>query len=166
MTKEERLTRAKECVDYNPETGIFTAKITRRGSTRKPGDIIGSVTRDGYLEAHIAGKNILLHRLAWAFIHDRWPTKEIDHIDGNKANNCITNLRDIPPAQQQRNMKKDKRNTSGFAGVSWHKQGKQWRAYIAGRHLGLFASKEEAAAVRALFIKNNPTLGYTEQHGS
>ena len=102
-------------------------------------------------------RTISLHR----FIMNALKSKlEVDHIDGNPLNNRKSNLRLVTHAQNQRNFKKFKTNTSGYKGVAWHKARRKWRAYIVlnakQRHLGLFTSKIRAAkaydeAARKLF---------------
>lgn len=76
--------------------------------------------------------------------------KQIDHINGNRADNRWLNLREADSCQNRQNMKRSSRNTSGFKGVSWHERGQKWMAQIACRggreHLGLFDTIEAAYA--------------------
>ena len=106
----------------------------------------------GYCEVWLNGKTYKLHRLlAQAFIPNPMNKPEVDHIDGNKQNNCLSNLRWATRAENMRNKKKRKDNTSDYTGVSFHKASGKWRAqiYVNGKnkHLGSFHTKEEAAAV-------------------
>lgn len=75
---------------------------------------------------------------------------QIDHIDGNTANNAIANLREASNAQNCMNKPKPKSNTSGFKGVRYHSRDRRWYAHIrlSGKqvHLGLFDTAEEAHA--------------------
>lgn len=137
-----------KCVlDYSPETGVFTWR--QRASNRiKIGDIAGRASSIGYILVGLRGKRYWAHRLAWFYVHGSWPSQTIDHIDGNKLNNCISNLRLATMPQNIANSKRSKRNTSGYKGVSYDRERGLWRANIkaAGHHkqLGRFSTPEEA----------------------
>jgi len=97
---------------------------------------------------------VLVHRLAWFLYYGTFPVFEIDHVDTNKANNCINNLRDATHRQNHQHCpKKVKRIggafTSRHKGVAWHKRDQVWMAQIRvdGRsiHLGNFRDEYEAA---------------------
>jgi hypothetical protein len=79
-----------------------------------------------------------------------WPSKEIDHCDGNKSNNKWSNLRLATKSQNQANSRIHKNNKSGVRGVHWHSQSKTWRAMIKTNmkytYLGSFKSKKDAAS--------------------
>ena len=72
----------------------------------------------------------------------------IDHIDNNPLNNRIENLRLCNLSENARNANKRVDNSSGYKGVSWHKQSSKWVAQITvngkRKHLGFFKDKEEA----------------------
>lgn len=91
----------RQCLDYNPETGIFRWRMTAplRQRIDRRGMVAGGNTGHGYLAIKIMGKLYLAHRLAWFYVHGEWPKNQIDHIDGNKSNNAIANLRDCTAAQ-------------------------------------------------------------------
>lgn len=95
-------------------------------------------------------KMYLAHRVAWAIHYGEWPKSDIDHIDGDKKNNRINNLRTALPAENLRNKKKTKANKSGLKGVSWDASRGRWRAVIAknGRQkfLGYFDDIEHGHA--------------------
>ena|SRR3990167_1812976 len=82
---------------YNPETGDFYYRFQtiagRKVNLDKP---VPYGKLDGYLNLYINGKMYRSHRLAWFYIHGKWPKFEIDHVDRNRANNSIKNLRDVP----------------------------------------------------------------------
>jgi hypothetical protein len=145
--------RAKSKLNYNPITGDFTWKDNYSARARK-GRIAGSVRTDGYrgIGQNINGKRKVLkaHRLAYFMILGELPNV-IDHIDGDKDNNEISNLRSCTNQQNQMNRVKYENNKSGFKGISWHKPSKKWQAQIKinGRkkHLGVFATAEEASEV-------------------
>ena len=106
----------------------------------------------GYYHVRLNGKSYLLHRLlAQAFIPNPENKPEVDHIDGNKLNNCLSNLRWCTHAENSRNRKKRSDNTSDHKGVSFDKATGKWKAQIKvdgkNKYLGLFHTKEEASAV-------------------
>ena len=115
------------------------------------------INRDGYLRISLCKNGIVkifkVHRLvAITFILNIDNKRCVDHIDNNKLNNNLTNLRFATVSENSRNTKITVRNTSGVKGVSWEKQYKKWRAQIRidGKncHLGLFDTIEEAANIR------------------
>jgi hypothetical protein len=95
-------------------------------------------------------KEVLAHRLAWYFVFGEFPEQHIDHINGDKTDNRIQNLRLANPAQNSWNMRKSVRNTSGFKGVSWDEKNRLWCAQIQthgkNKKLGRFSTKELAHA--------------------
>lgn len=140
----ERLTSV---LDYAPATGHFTWKVANNGRVRV-GQRAGSPNKDGYIQIKIDRQLYGAHRLAWFYVHRRWPTDEIDHKHGTITDNRISELREATRVQQMANRKTPVNNTSGFKGVSFHKRMQRWRAYIAvaGKplHLGYFNTPEEA----------------------
>jgi hypothetical protein len=95
-----------------------------------------------YARRVIDGKTVSIHRLILDCPED------VDHIDGDGLNNRRGNLRCVTRSQNNMNSGRFRNNTSGFRGVCWHKQNRQWLAYIGGRphrFLGLYATTEEAA---------------------
>ena len=139
--------RLHEALDYNPDTGVFTWKIARKGTFK--GSIAGFVRPDKYRIICLDGARFRANRLAWFYMTSKIPLYDIDHKDGNPENNAFFNLRDVTTAQNIQNQNKPhKRNKSGFFGVSWHKAGKCWRARICTdgvqKVLGYFDTPEEA----------------------
>jgi hypothetical protein len=111
--------------------------------------LAGGVSRSGYVEIRLDRRLYRAHRLAWLHVHGAWPVHEIDHINGEKADNRIANLRDATSGQNKANQTRLRAdNTSGHRGVSWSKANRKWFAKIkhAGRQklLGYFDSKEAA----------------------
>ena len=151
--------------DYNSETGIVTRKISTNNRT-KVGQIVGCLRPDGYLCATIGGKPYQLHRLIWLYAHGSWPSGEIDHINGNRSDNRIENLRDVTSSQNGRNKRVSSANTSGVTGVTWFKSRNKWVAAMNmnGKriHLGYFETIDDAAKAR----KSADTIhGFHENHG-
>ena len=95
----------------------------------KVGKQVGRVNKKGYLEVGINYEKYLMHRIIFFMKHGFLP-KEIDHINCNKANNLIENLREATTSQNQCNSPMPKTNTSGIKGVSWAKKTKKWRSQI------------------------------------
>lgn len=140
--------RLRELVDYNAETGEMRWRIDRGGSARA-GCTVGSVSLSGYLKTAVDDRRYQVHRLVWLYVFGEWPKRFLDHINGNRADNRLCNLRSVDGYQNACNRGVQRDNTSGFKGVSWHKKSKKWRATISVRgkyiHLGVFPTKEAAA---------------------
>ena len=156
--------RLKELLDYNPETGVFTRRVSLSNRV-KVGDVAGSKNSLGYLTICIDGKNQFAHRLAWLYVHGEMP-RYIDHINHDPSDNRIENLRSVSPQGNSRNQKLKSTNTSGFCGVYWNKRKNKWHSQIvlAGRNtsLGYYTSIEEAVNARkSAEIKH----GFHENHG-
>jgi hypothetical protein len=149
--KDPNLTaeRVRQALNYDPNTGIFT--WADPGKTKmKIGAIAGGAHNGGYRVIGIDGHIVLAHRLAWLHIHGEWPTGEIDHINQNKQDNRIANLRVATRFQNGANRGANSNNACGLRGVHWHRQSKRWRASIRlnGKvtSLGLHTTKEAASA--------------------
>lgn len=133
---------------YDRLSGIFRWRSSLGGVTF--GAIAGRVKSDGYIEIHVRGKSYGAHRLAWLYVYGEFPKNEIDHINGNRADNRIRNLRNATKAENQHNRSLVSRiSASGLTGVFPNKNGK-WSAGIRvdGKRttIGSFATKEEASA--------------------
>jgi hypothetical protein len=146
LTIEQRLRLA---VSYDPNTGEFTRLAG--GGKRPAGTLIDGQMRRGYVRIFACGRTFLAHRVAWFFAHGEWPSKHIDHINGDPSDNRIGNLRLADVWQNRANSRKSEGKRSRFKGVTyrgdtilhWHakitKQGAVYR-------LGMFATEEEAHA--------------------
>ena len=114
--------RLREIVHYNPETGEFRWRHDRRCGNnrihRPAGSPAGTTNKNGYRQIHIDGKNYYGHRLAWLHVHNGWPVGEIDHINGNRADNRIENLREATRSQNSMNSGARSDNRFGMRGVS------------------------------------------------
>lgn len=123
------------------------------------------VNRSGYLAGAIFGTSVLAHRVAYAIYHGAWPD-QVDHINGDPADNRIANLRSVDRSGNHRNRRLPKSNRSGVIGVRWNPKISKWCAAIrtGGRqqHLGSFADKSEAVAARAAAERE---AGYHSNHG-
>jgi len=149
--------RLKELFNYNHLTGEFTRLVAL--SRCKVGEIAGSTNFYGYIQISIDNKLYKAHRLAWLYMVGIWPSKFIDHVNGQRDDNMFSNLREATNSENMRNSGRHKNNTSGFKGVSWFARDKCWRAYssIGGKrkHLGYFDTPESASAAYEEFARKN-----------
>lgn len=105
---------------YDPETGVFTWKLPGKG--RQTEKVLGSDHGTGYLTLRILGVQQYLHRLAWFYVHGKWPDNAIDHINGVRADNRIANIRDVTRTVNNQNLQGAQENSkSGYLGVREHK---------------------------------------------
>jgi hypothetical protein len=107
----------KEYLEYNPETGIFTW-IKQPSGAVKAGTVAGCLMPNGYIAIRFKGPMITAHRLAFYLMHGYLP-KIVDHINRNRSDNRIDNLREVTPRQSNINRNISKYNKSGKTGVSW-----------------------------------------------
>ena len=113
------------------------------------GDVAGCLGTKNYYLIRIDRKNYRLHRLIWIYHNGDIPDGMIvDHVDGNRTNNRIENLRLATYSENNYNRKTASNNTSGVKGVYWNKESKKWRAKIVVDHktihIGMFHTIEEA----------------------
>jgi rare lipoprotein A (peptidoglycan hydrolase) len=143
--------RLKECLHYDPATGVFT-RLRTVGAAKAGTPVTYSLKRGGYIAVWIDGFLYTAHRLAWLYMTGVWPSHEIDHKDRVPTNNAFANLREVTSQQNQQNRGIQSNNTSGVAGVAWCKNTKRWRALIVVNNknvwLGRHPDFESAVAVR------------------
>ena len=148
----------RSILDYDPETGVLTwrARTDMRSqwNARFAGKVAGYRNSNGYLRIWINGRQINAHRIAWLWMTGEWPKKQIDHKDGNRANNRFDNLREATNAQNMANRPVQKNNACGVKGVCWANRRNKWRAQIHVKSknifLGHFDSIEDAASAYAM----------------
>ncbi len=144
---ELTLELARAALNYDPETGEF---IRVGGRSDYVGRVAGTTHASGYRFVQVNRKLYLGHRLAWFMTYGVFPEKHIDHINGDKLDNRISNLRLATRSQNLGNRGVQKNNTSGAAGVSWQKSVGRWQAKIMhegrDRYLGTFDRVEDAKA--------------------
>lgn len=162
--------RLKELFHYNPETGVFTRRISA-SSTGRAGSVFGSKfpgrKNVAYLRGKVDGKAHLLHRLAFLYMTGDMPAGVVDHIDGDGLNNAWANLRDVDDTQSARNRSLRVTNKSGVSGVHFHKRMGMWQVNIADgcggkKTVGSFHDFFEAVCARKS-AEND--ANYHENHG-
>lgn len=135
---------------YDASTGLFRWRV-RCSQGVRAGDCAGSRSRQGYLTIFIRGHQYATHRLAWLHVYGTWPVGDIDHRNGNKADNRIANLRDADHSTNMQNRRVPYRRSRaiGPIGATQLSNGR-WVAKIrvGGRlhHLGTFDSSSAAGA--------------------
>lgn len=142
--------RIKELLSYNQDTGIFIWKESL-GNRAIVGNIAGSDKPSGYRQIKIDTIPYLSHRLAWLYVYGYLPENHIDHINRDKSDNRIKNLREVSRSCNIRNSKIRKDNKSGIKGVTLHPVGK-WVSRISTKHktktIGYYDSLDEAICAR------------------
>jgi hypothetical protein len=145
MASDLSVTWLRENMSYNPDTGIFSWQ--RPGYGRTVGKSIGAGKNSakGYLALKINGTIFYAHRVAWLYVNGEWPEGQVDHVDGNKFNNAIANLR-IATSAQNAARRKTTRFIGPSRGVFPHGAGFVARLHHKGvRHyLGYFNDPEKA----------------------
>ena len=115
--------KVREYFDY--VDGNLYWKV-RKAKCIQIGQLAGTFDKTtGYHRIHFDSKFQKTHRMIFLYHHGYLPSY-IDHIDGNKTNNRIENLREVTVSQNCMNQKISTRNTSGTKGVMWHKRDKKW----------------------------------------
>lgn len=140
---------AKELFKYKNGKLIWLKKPSKT-SPAKIGGQVGTLMKDGYLRTQIQGKFYAIHRLIYLLHYGEMP-KFIDHIDCNRTNNKIENLRIVSLQQNGYNRKINKNNKSGVKGVSWSKSAKKWVAQLkingCQTYLGCYENLNDAKEV-------------------
>jgi hypothetical protein len=132
VSKELRVSvcRLRELLSYDPLSGALVWLVGR--SNAVAGSLAGTETSHGYMAVGIDGEKFRVHRVVWALVHGAWPLQTIDHIDGDRCNNKLSNLRCVSQAVNMQNMRKPSaRNTSGLLGVYWSGRRGGWMASIS-----------------------------------
>lgn len=153
--------RLRAVVDFDGATGVFVWRARSREefasarahaayNSKYAGRVAGSGDGSGYQQLRVDGAKYRAHRLAWLYAHGTWPNGHIDHINGDRSDNRISNLREADDAVNNQNLRRAKRtNRSGFLGVSTKGPRFEASIYVAGtiHRLGRFDSAADAHAV-------------------
>lgn len=139
-----------QLLHYDPETGCFFWRIN--GKKRGIWQRAGGLKPHGYEVIGVGYHRYYSHRLAIYYTTGQWPSGQVDHINGNRSDNRLSNLRVATHQENQRNRCLQRNNTSGTPGVHWSTGQKRWisRIKIDGRmrQLGTFIDKDEAIRAR------------------
>lgn len=137
----------KYFLEYDPETGLFKRNINNKGRIYS-----GCNAQNGYVIIRINDVSYGAHRLAWLYVYGYLPENNIDHINKDRSDNRIKNLREASIACNRINSKINSNNSSGVMGVFFDKKSKKWRSQIITngkyKYLGLFDDFTEAVAHR------------------
>lgn len=136
----------KRVVSYDPDTGEF--RWLKSGKPGLNGFIAGTKRPDGYSQICIKQELYLAHRLAWVYIHGVWPKQKIDHIDRDRGNTRIKNLREVTDSENGRNTIDNKERQSSTIRVCWNEHKNNWEILVnfgsGKRIVWSFDSEEEA----------------------
>jgi len=165
----------REFLNYDAEKGTLTWKKRDRKHFKSDVSFAAFNSRYSGLElsvsdktnqAYLSGRSYLVHRVIWCHVYGEWPEKNlvIDHINGDKKDNRIQNLRLVTPSENNKNSSRPKSNTSGVIGV--YKKGSKWVAQIQENYktitVGSFDNFEDAIAARR---EAELKYGFHENHG-
>lgn len=148
--------RLREILKYDPSTGVFSWRV-KFSRTSAIGCVAGAVYMNGRRYITIATQRYFAHRLAWLYVHGRWPNAQIDHKNMNRDDNRIENLREATNQQNIANRRVLPSNLLGIKGVGISSDRKRkpqrYRARIRVNdrliHLGYFSTPELASAAYA-----------------
>ena len=137
----------RKILSYDATTGIFLWRISPRLGAIYPGDRAGTRHHNGYTLIKINKKKYIASRLAWLYITGKWPHGQMDHINGNRSDDRLSNIRDVSALLNAQNRRIPwKSKELKVVGVYRHRD--KYRALIRAngkqRHLGIFITKEEA----------------------
>jgi len=173
--KMPSINRVKQYFEYDPASGEistiarprdeFSTNALWKRHIGRVGRPVGSPNQEGYVKVCMDGDYFSAHRIAWLIMTGEWPEYpefEIDHINGDRADNRWENLRKVSKSENQRNGGQRINNSSGVHGVHWKSSKNRWEAKIwnGPKHvyLGLFKTIQEAAIARKAAER---VLGFT-----
>ena len=143
------INKLRELLEFDGESGLFRWRVKRKKAS--PGSVAGAINGKGYRYISFDNVSYRANRLAWFYAFGKWPAGQIDHINGNRDDNRLANLRDVTGrANSQNRLGANKNNSVRLLGVCYRPKTEKWKAQISvgGRsiHLGYFLTAEEAQA--------------------
>lgn len=131
--------RVRARLDYKPATGVLRWRVNSK--------VAGCVSDDGYRLVGLDGRLYKAHRLAWLHYHGDWPAGELDHVNGDRDDNRIANLRECSRTQNNRNRHRGKHGR--LLGAHLYARTGRWTSRITdrdgkSRHLGYFDTEQAA----------------------
>lgn len=148
------------------ESGIGAVGNCKRWNTRFANKLALTALCEGYYRGTFLRTNITRHKVAWLIFHGKSPVGVIDHVDGNRLNNKIDNLRDVTMTENNKNKSISRNNTSNVTGVSFDKSRNKWVVGIGHDNkyirIGRFDNYDDAVTARK---KMEKSLGYHSNHG-
>ena len=165
-------------VEYDEKSPSGLIWVKKPSKRTLLGADAGSLAKDGYWKVMLKKEHYSCHRIIYSIFHKDLSTDmDIDHIDGNRSNNKISNLRIVSHGVNQRNRAKRKTNTSNMTGVYFDEKNQRWRATwrsLDGKwksksfNNSLHGSDAHKKAVnarkQAIIELNNLNAGYTARH--
>ena len=156
--------RCNELFEYRD--GQLIRKVKASDNAKK-GDVAGMVDKKGYRMVRVDYILLKVSRIIYAMHHGDPEERDVDHINQDRSDDRIENLRLVTHQVNQRNQAKHKSNKSGFTGVSWNKENRKWDARINNEvrkiYLGRFKKKRDAIFRRKIA---EIAYGYHPNHGS
>ena len=180
----DNINAIKKLINYDPKTGELTyghAEPWMFPNGKKSAahncavwnainagkQALASPHREGYRAGSILGRKYLAHRVAWLITHGQWPEAEIDHINHDRSDNRLINLRAVSRIENTRNLSRQSKRLRGHTGIYWYHPTSRWVAkiHVDGRmlHLGYFTDQSEALAARKAAERRH---GFHQNHGA
>lgn len=136
---------------YGKQTGVIYWKKRPRWSHVKIGDPVGCKSQSGYRVFHLDGAMFFAHRVAWWMSYGKWPVEELDHINGDRFDNRMENLREATRLENTYNKRPFSKTGTGLKGAYTHASmnGKWFAQIVANKkqiYLGRFDTEAEAHA--------------------
>lgn len=146
----------KNNLRYEKDSGLLLWTC-EGGFNRNTNEPAGTVLGDGYKAISTTFGVLKVHRICWYLFYEEWPTDQIDHADGDKTNNKISNLRSVTSQQNSFNTRPHKDGSSRYKGVTWNKRNSKWVSRICKdgktKFIGHYIDEVDAAKAYNKFAK-------------
>jgi len=168
----------RQLIDYNPTSGQFIwayRPVTMFGrewkyhqwnNTHAGKECFITPRGAGYLGGCVLGVKLKSHRVAWALHHGSWPIYDIDHINHDRTDNRIANLRHVHRSENNKNRPPQKNNRSGFVGIAWNPECRKWKCDIGHEGANVYLGVHACIGVAIRARRNaERSFGFHENHG-